>query len=261
MIVLLSPTKQMDFSNPIPASLEEFLSKRGGTEPPFLNEASEINKLLVKLDPEALAALMKTSEKLTEQTVGDIRRFASPSTPVRPAILAYSGTVFQSLDGGALTEDQLNFAQEHLLILSGLYGALHPLDEIRPYRLEMKTVLNLPGGETLASFWKSRVSELIKRQLASDPGSPALLNLSSGEYSRVLDKTAFKSQLLNFHFKEDSGGKLRTVGMYAKTARGLMARRILIEKTDNPETLKKGHTGGYRFDGKISSGNDWFFVR
>lgn len=260
MIVLLSPTKQMDFAGPLPAHLEDSL-KSGDTEPPFLPEAKRLNKLLRKLDSDSLAALMKISPKLTEKTSADIRRFTSPSTPGRPSILAYSGTVFQALDARSLTEDQLRFARDHMLILSGLYGTLRPSDEIRPYRLEMKTALSLADGETLASFWKSRVTGFLKRQLEATPDSPALLNLSSGEYSKVLDKRAFMGQLHNFHFRENSGGNLRTVGMYAKTARGLMARRILTEKTEDPENLKKGSTGGYRFDRKISSDKDWFFVR
>lgn len=260
MIVLLSPTKQMDFITPLPASLKEALNS-GEKEPPFVLEANKLNKLLGKFNTDNLAVLMKTSPKLTEQTRADICRFTSPSTAARPSILAYSGTVFQTLDARSLTADQLRFAQKQVMILSGLYGVLHPLNEIRPYRLEMKTVIKLPGGETLTSFWKSRISEYLRMKLKNGSGTPLIVNLSSSEYSKVLDKTVFKDHLINFHFRENSDGILRTVGMYAKTARGLMARRILTEKTEDPETLKKGLTGGYRFDRKISSEKDWFFVR
>lgn len=264
MIVLLSPTKQMDFHSPLPASIDEIQKTSVESEPPFLPEAKKLNELLGQFDTAALASLMKTSEKLTEQTEADIRRFnspRSPEAPERPSILAYSGTVFQALDPRTLTAAQLMFAQRQLILLSGLYGVLHPLSRIRPYRLEMKTALNLTGGESLTSFWKSRVSDYLRIKLNNDSGIPVIVNLSSGEYSKVLDLKVFNENLLNFHFKENNGGILRTVGMYAKTARGLMARRILMEMTDDPETLKKGHTGGYRFDRKISSEKDWVFVR
>jgi cytoplasmic iron level regulating protein YaaA (DUF328/UPF0246 family) len=129
----------------------------------------------------------------------------------------------------------------------------------------MKSPLALPGGETLTSFWRTRISDYLKMRLEDDSGSPILLNLSSGEYSRILDKAAFRDRVLNFHFKESTGGPenggLRTVGMYAKTARGLMARRILLEKTLDPRSLQKGSTGGYEFSSRRSSDTDWVFIR
>jgi cytoplasmic iron level regulating protein YaaA (DUF328/UPF0246 family) len=125
----------------------------------------------------------------------------------------------------------------------------------------MKTPLVLPGDERLNSFWKPRISEYLKSRLTIDNDKSMILNLSSGEYSRVLDQKAFSGRLLNIHFKERQNGKLRTVGMYAKTARGLMARRIIVQQIVNPEALQKGSTGGYRFTGTLSTSSDWVFVR
>lgn len=261
MILLLSPAKQMDFVTPSPAVPNELQNNCPEMEPPFSREASDINSLLKQLEPDKLAALMKISPKLTDQTHRDIQTFGTGGTLRRPAVFAYSGTVFQALDPRSLTADQMRFSQRHLIILSGLYGALTPFSGIRPYRLEMKTPLVFPGGETLTSFWKPRISDYLRIRLEEDGGFPLLINLSSGEYSRTLDKEVLKDSILNFHFKERSGGVLRTVGMYAKTARGLMTRRILTEQTEDPRSLQKGSTGGYRFDGGLSSRTDWVFTR
>ena len=254
MIILLSPTKQMDFVSPLPIEIEDDVAL-------FENEALKLNLLLKKFDQVGLAALMKISSDLADQTFERIQDFGSPQAPRRPAGLAYSGTVFQALDPGSFTVDQLEFAQRQLLILSGMYGVLRPLDHIVPYRLEMKTPLVLPGDERLNSFWKPRITEYLKSRLTIDGDESIILNLSSGEYSRVLDQKAFRGRVLNIHFKEKQNGKLRTVGMYAKTARGLMARRIIAQKIINPEALQKGSTGGYRYTSNLSNSTDWIFVR
>ena len=254
MTILLSPTKQMDFVSPIPFETENIGA-------PFEKEALKLNLILKKFDRIGLATLMKISSDLADQTFERIRDFSSPLAHRRPAVLAYSGTVFLALDPGSFTVDQLEFAQRQLVILSGMYGVLRPLDHIAPYRLEMKTPLVLPEDERLNTFWKPRITEYLKSRLTTDGDESIILNLSSGEYSRVLDQKAFRGRVLNIHFKEKQNGKLRTVGMYAKTARGLMARRIIAQKIINPEALQKGSTGGDRFTSSLSSSTDWVFVR
>lgn len=254
MTILLSPAKQMDFSTPIPGISEK-------NSAPFEKDAAMLNRILQNYSREELASLMKLSPALADQTYLRIREFAISTAVRRPAVFAYSGMAFLALNPRSLSTDQCRFAQQHLKILSGIYGILQPLNEICPYRLEMNTPIKVPGGNSLPSFWKPRVMEYLISGLNSREGMAPVLNLASDEYSRVIDKQALKGRLFNFHFKEKNGAELRTVGTYAKTARGLMVRRILVEQVVDPHTLREGDTGGYRFDESLSYETDWVFVR
>ncbi len=253
MIILVSPTKQMEFNRPIPNC--------STTTPQFRKEAMSLNSRLAEYDTEGIRKLMSVSSTLAQKTAADINRFSTSDTPVRPAIFTYSGTVFGALDPYSLTESEMKWARQHLRILSGLYGYVRPTDGISPYRLEMKCPLPLDGGESLASFWKPRIGASLDGSDSAE--QRPILNLASAEYSKVLDRKALSHRIINFSFKDQDGsvGKLRTVGMYAKVARGLMLRRILREQPGNPEGLQKGSTGGYRFSQDHSSGQDWVFVR
>jgi len=257
MIILISPTKQMDFTSPLPESQNPADSLR----PRFLQEAQTLNALLRGYDREALASLMKISPALTDRTFREIRAFGEPGAGRRPALYAYSGTVFQALGADSLRAGDLEYARRHLRILSGLYGCLGPLDGVESYRLEMKTALPNPEGANLSHFWKSRIARTLAADEAlSDPAAP-VLNLASGEYMRAVDRKVLNRRMITFHFKERAGEGLRTVGMYAKTARGRMVRRILEERVSDPRALQAGDTGGYRYDPACSSENDWVFVR
>ncbi|MCK5736566.1 MAG: YaaA family protein [Spirochaetaceae bacterium] len=247
IMILLSPTKQMDFSSTFPDVYRI-------ETPPFQKEAIMLNNLLMGYNQEGLSSLMGISKILADQSHISIQRFTSTEIRPKPAVFTYSGTVFKALNPELLSRSQLQFAQDHLRILSGLYGILSPSTGIVPYRLEMKTPLNLPGNKSLTSFWKPRVTEYLKNETV-------ILNLASNEYSRVIDKQKLKGKLITFYFKEQNGDKIRTVGMYAKNARGLMLRRILMEKIVDLRILQQGETGGYRYHESLSTDSNWVFIR
>ncbi len=247
MIILFSPTKQMDYVSPLPPAVQ---NKTEWTEPLFLDQAQSLNDTLGDLGRDELKKLMKTSPALTEQTEKMISSFSTASR--RPAAAAYCGTSFQSLDISSLDESTLRFAQKHLRILSGLYGVLRPLDLIAPYRLEMKTPLILPGTSSLTAFWKP----LIRAELE---GEEFVLNLASAEYIRAVSPP--EGRMVEIQFKEEQGGRLKTVGMYAKKARGLMLREILLGRCDDPVSLRSLTPGGYLYSEELSRPFCWVFVR
>lgn len=254
MIVIISPTKQMNFST------KETERKILGnvsetTRPSYIEEAFFLNSLLKQYSQDELADLMKMSASLAEKTHRGILKFGSPGNPEKAALFTYSGTVFQALDPEVFSPDDLLFAGKHLRILSGLYGILKPLDVIEPYRLEMKTPLKVPGSSGgLYPGWRERITDVLKEE-------KLILNLASDEYFKALDKKKLKGDIISISFKEEKDSSLRTVGMYAKKARGLMVQKIVREKVCDPEILKQGSTGGYFFKSQYSSPDKWVFVR
>jgi len=254
MLILLSPTKQMDFSGPD-------YYKDSPAEPFFSSESQVLNNQLKTCNHKDLMDLMKVSSKIAENTYESIQSFSASDGDRKSALSTYSGTVFKSFDISSLSEIDLKFAENHLRILSGMYGILKPADIISPYRLEMKIPLQNPGGENLYHFWKSGITDyLLNEYFLSDQSLP-IINLASDEYFKVIDKKKIKNPIISISFKERSDNKVRTVGMYSKVARGLMARRIIVEKMSDPEYLKSGDTGGYFFDRDLSSDRNWIFVR
>lgn len=255
MIILVSPTKQMNFRP------KSGVSGRAFSRPRFSSEAAVLSGLLKQLSSSDLQKLMKISPSIALEAAENISRFGSGEAASGPALYSYSGTVFKALKSESLSPESLDYAGEHLRILSGLYGLLKPMDLISPYRLEMKTALDVPGGGHLASFWRSRItSALISEPVLISPDS-VVVNLASNEYSRVIDRAVLGRRVINLYFKEQAGNSLKTVGMYAKTARGLMLRRILVERSREPEMLKEGETGGYCYNQSFSSTDDWVFTR
>lgn len=248
MIVLLSPTKQMNFSGP-----DKFENEN--TMPYYNAEASILNNLLKLMDKDELMDLMKISSKIADQTFKNIISFSGKESTMRSALFAYSGTVFQSINAQTFKKEDLNFACKHLRILSGIYGVLNPTDRVSPYRLEMKTPLSNPNGDGLYHFWKPRIADNLQKE------NSQIINLASSEYFKVVDTHKLTNPVISFHFKERKDGKHRTVGMYSKVARGLMARRIVIDRITDPLALQSGETGGYFYDSDLSSDNDWVFVR
>lgn len=220
-----------------------------------------LNSLLLKFEPEELAALMKCSAPIAAETYRNVRSFCTEDARQAPALFAYCGTVFKAAAPGSFTEDEVSYAQAHLRILSGLYGVLCPLDLISPYRLEMKTMLEIPDNGKLSAFWKTRIAPVLSAEDSLSKKDSVIINLASGEYSRVVDKRLIGRRIINFHFKERTETGLKTVGMYVKTARGQMIRRIITEQLAKPELLKNGDTGGYGFDPQLSSEYDWVFTR
>ena len=251
-MLLLAPSKGQTFApiDPHPTTFQ----------PEFPDQSGMLIQALARLDGPALAKLMQLSPALTEQTLDKIRALATDAAPARPALFAFSGEAFRSLDAASLNEADLQFAQAQLRILSGLYGVLRPFDLIRPHRLEMATRLAVGTAKNLYDFWGELVTESLNRDLAREE-TPVVLNLASDEYARVVQKKRLTAPWLDIQFKEESNGRLRSVAIHAKRARGLMARFILRERITRAADLRAFSDSGYRFRPELSSEWSWVFAR
>lgn len=247
MLILLSPTKQMDFTR-----IDKY--KNLYESPTFSQEARSLNRELRNLERESLMKLMKISDKLADSTISDIGNFVSLQKAKQSALFAYSGTVFQWIKSEDFCDDHLEFASEHLRILSGLYGVLKPNECISQYRLEMKTPLSIGEDKNLYHFWNQKITEYLIEE------DRPIINIASAEYSKAIDKKRLKHPFISVQFKEREGRRVRTVGMYSKMARGKMAGRIIREKVVNPEILKEWNLDGYQYDEELSSDTDWVFA-
>ena len=251
-MLLLAPSKGQTFAavDPYPAAFQ----------PEFQEQSGMLIQALARLDGAALAELMQLSPALTEQTLDKIQALATDAAPARPALFAFSGEAFRSLDAASLNEADLQFAQAQLRILSGLYGVLRPFDLIRPHRLEMATRLAVGTAKNLYDFWGELVTASLNRDLAREE-TPVVLNLASDEYARVVQKKRLTAPWLDIQFKEESNGRLRSVAIHAKRARGLMARFILRERITRAADLRGFSNAGYRFRPELSTEWSWVFAR
>ncbi len=248
MIIILSPAKTLDFSRRIDSDSH--------SEPRFKHEADTIVKMMQSYSVDELLQVMQMSEKLAELTYERFKNWESGDVEMKQAGAAFKGEAYNGLDLISLDEKSLDFAQDHLRILSGVYGSLRPYDLIKPYRLEMGSKLK---KESLYTFWKERLSSSINQDLANNNGP--LINLASNEYYKVLDKEQLKTEIITPIFKEKKGDKYRTVVVYAKKARGMMARYIIENALTNPEEIKNFNIEGYSYNANESKGNSWLFTR
>jgi hypothetical protein len=188
--------------------------------------------------------------------------FNTPFTTknAKQAIFAFKGDVYSGLDLDKFTEDDYAYAQDHLRIISGLYGCLRPLDLIQPYRLEMKTKLNNDRGENLYQFWGDRITESLNKKLKKQK-EPVLVNLASNEYFKSVKPKLLAGRLLTINFKETKDRKTRVVAIFAKRARGMMADYIIRNRVEKPEDIKKFKMGGYKFSKSLSDDKQWTFER
>jgi cytoplasmic iron level regulating protein YaaA (DUF328/UPF0246 family) len=255
MILVISPAKTLDFTTPAHTAVF--------TQPDFLAESASLVKLLRGMGIDELAGLMGISGDLAALNVGRFQQWKRPFTPdnAKQAVLAFNGDVYAGLDAAGLGQGDLDFAQDHLRILSGLYGCLRPLDLIRPYRLEMKIRLANARGQDLYAFWGDRLTRAVNRLLERGPAAPALVNLASAEYFKALDPEAVAGRIITPVFEDWSRGAYRVVGLYAKRARGLMCRYAIRERLEAPERLQAFKEEGYRFERKASEGDRWVFRR
>lgn len=259
MIALLVSSKSMDFETPLSSAVP------APTEPVFREEAVRLNTALGKLDEGALRALMGISESLASQTRERIQRFSAkpPAGMERPACLTFSGDVYDGLEAGGWKRRELQYAQNHLRILSGLYGVLRPLDAIQPYRLEPGYRWSPePGCPSLPVYWKGRVTSHLAESLAALPAAQRrLVDLASKEFTAMVDFSELGVPVIRPHFQEVKGGKRRTVALFTKRARGAMARWIVTRRWRDPEFLKTFDEGGYRFEPSVSDETAWYFLR
>lgn len=254
MLVTLSPSKGQDFDIPMPAA--------DYSVPAQLDQSQLLINELLDYDPEKIGSLMSISENLSNLNYQRFHNFHTPfnADNARPALFAFKGDVYSGIDSASFNEADLAYAQDHLRILSGLYGALRPMDLIQPYRLEMKTKLKNPRGADLYQFWGNQITDSLNDVLAKQQ-EPVLVNLASNEYYKSVKPKQVNGRILNIDFKETKDGKTRIIAFYAKKARGMMADFILRNRIESPEDIKAFNTAGYRYDDNLSSPDKWTFER
>ena len=254
MLMVISPAKTLDYETP-PAT-ERY------TQPQYLDHSQELISQLRELTPAQIAELMHLSDKLAGLNAARFGSWTPAFTPenAKQALFAFKGDVYTGLQADTLTEDQLSYAQDHLRMLSGLYGLLRPLDLMQPYRLEMGTRLANACGKDLYAFWGTRISEWLNQALA-DQGDDLLLNLASTEYFSAVKRSALNARVIDIEFKDWKNGQYKIISFYAKKARGMMSRFVIEERIDSPEALRAFDVQGYRYDTELSSPSKLVFLR
>ena len=254
MLIVLSPAKRLDFAD-VDLSLP-------ATTPRFGGETAALSKTTRRLTRSDLRRLMSISDKLADLNHERFQAFdPEPADGLGvQAALAFAGDTYEGLGARELDAAALDWAQDRLRILSGLYGLLRPLDRIQPYRLEMGTRLKTRRGGSLYDFWGDRISQQLNAD-AEGQADPALINLASQEYFGAVDAKALKLPVITPHFREEKDGESRIISFFAKKARGGMARFAIDERIDRSEGLKAYDRDGYRFDGLASTATDWIFTR
>ncbi|OZI19853.1 peroxide stress protein YaaA [Bordetella genomosp. 9] len=254
MLFLLSPAKKLDYDSPLGVDLH--------TQPLFVDQAAALIKVLKKKSAEDIAELMDLSPALSELNA---KRYAAwkptfTQQNARPAILAFNGDVYEGLQAPTLSPAQLEWAQEHIAILSGLYGVLRPLDLMQPYRLEMGTRLETPRGKNLYEFWGSEIAEYLNERLEGGR-KPIVINLASEEYFKAVDLKALKARVVQCVFQDWKNGAYKIISFNAKRARGLMARYAIQHKAGTPERLQGFDSEGYAYDASVSTPDKLVFRR
>ena len=257
MLFLLSPAKTLDYQTPVRAAL---LKK--ATEPLFAGRAAELIAVLRRKTPAQVATLMDLSDKLAALNVARYGAWQPEATPAnsKPAVLAFDGDVYDGLDAKTLKAADLAWAQGHLVILSGLYGALRPLDRLQPYRLEMGTALATRQGRDLYAYWGDTVAAYLNERLAGDK-APVVVNLASVEYARVALRKALAARVVDCQFEDWKGGGYKVISFYAKQARGLMARYAIEHRVRRPAQLAGFDAAGYAFAAEASTPERLVFRR
>jgi uncharacterized protein len=254
MLIVLSPAKSLDYESPVPLS--------DHTRADFIPRAAELVEILRGLSPHEVASLMDISDPLA---VLNVQRYADWSPRFtqansRQAVFAFDGDVYDGLAARQMTPRQVEWVQEHVRILSGLYGVLRPLDRMQPYRLEMGTRLANTKGRDLYAFWGEDVTKKLIAQIEATKAS-ALVNLASGEYFKVVKPRLLPVPVITPVFEDWKGGRYKIISFFAKRARGLMARYAAEKHLTKPEKLKDFDTDGYAWDEAASSEFEWVFRR
>ncbi len=247
MKLILSPTKTM-----VSTTVDHGFSMG---LPLFENQAKELIQTLTPLNTQELKKLFKTSDNLTLKTHEQIHGFDTANAG--PAISMFQGEAFKTLSAKDFSSTQLDFANTHLLIFSGLYGVLRPLDRIKPYRLDFNTPLRM-NNKSLKHFWQKTLVDYFESILTPNE---YILNLASDEYSSILNCDSIKNRMIRFQFREKVNGSLKNLSVRAKQARGLFARKIVMDQLLTPDDLKQVCLDGYTFSKEFSSPLEWFFIR
>lgn len=251
MIILLSPSKGQNFDK---ADIENY------SQPQFLTRSNKLMTALKPMDEDEIKSLMSISDSLAEL---NYKRFQDFSTPFKPsnskqAVLAFQGDVYSGLKAETWSVKDLEFGQKHLRILSGLYGYLRPLDLIQPYRLEMKTKLVTDNAKDLYGFWDNTLTDILNDELND---ADAVINLASNEYYKAIKTKKLKAPVIKINFKDEKDGKTRVIALYAKIARGAMARAMIKNRIKHSADIKKLVVDDYRYQDKLSDELNWTFTR
>lgn len=254
MLTILSPAKTLDF--------DSSFTTPPLTKPTFLEDSLELVKLLKSMTPTEIANLMKISDSLAELNWARYQNFSFSFSfsLCKPAITSFRGDVYQAFERENLSEADYQFLQQHLRILSGLYGILKPLDGIQPYRLEMGTSLKNSRGKNLSSFWQNKVTQYLATTLEQQQNS-VLINLASKEYFDLVALESLPFPVITITFKEQRQGKLKVIPLQAKKARGIMANWIIKHKIDTPQELFNFGEDQYKYQPDISSESEYLFIR
>lgn len=254
MLALISPAKKLDFESDPQSS--RF------TQPAFLERTEILVEKARRLSRAELGRTMKISDKLADLNYRRFQDFATPFTlaNAKQAALVFNGDTYVGLDATSLDDADMEFAQGHLRILSGLYGVLRPLDLIQPYRLEMGARFQPPEANNLYEFWDASLAEAVNDATAEHKDR-TVINLASVEYFKAVDQATLAGGVITPVFKEVKGGIAKVLGLFAKRARGAMARYIVTNRLETPDRIKDFDDGGYAYRPDLSEGDTWVFTR
>jgi cytoplasmic iron level regulating protein YaaA (DUF328/UPF0246 family) len=253
MILLISPAKSLDFTA---TEIQDY------SMPRMLADSQALINNLQQKSPKDIQQLMKVSENIANLNAERFQNFSTPFSldNAKQAALAFQGDVYKGMEAETFSEEDMAFAQNHLRILSGLYGLLKPLDLIQPYRLEMGTRLQNEKGKNLYEFWDTKITETLNEDLEKQ-GDNIVINLASKEYFKSIKKNALNADLYDIEFKEEKNGQFKIVAFFAKKARGMMANYVIKNKISKPEELKGFDYDGYYFNEDLSSEKNFIFTR
>jgi len=255
MLFLISPAKALDYDTP------PHIDRH--TQPVFVRQATELMEVLRPLAPQQIASLMDLSDQLASLNAARYQAWTPHFTPdnAKQAVLAFNGDVYEGLDAKTLTAPDLDWAQDHVCILSGLYGVLRPLDLMQPYRLEMGTRLATAHGSNLYRFWGRQIADYLNQRAQAD-ASPVVINLASDEYFKSVDKKVLQPRVVSCVFEEHrGGGQYKVISFMAKRARGLMVRYAVQHRAATPEALKAFDLEGYAYQPALSEPDRLVFRR
>ena len=254
MLFLLSPAKSLDYKSPLPSVT--------ASQPQFVAQSAELIATLKKKTPKQIAELMDLSEALAKLNTDRYKAWTPEFTHenARPAVLAFNGDVYEGLNAQSLKPKDLQWAQDHVAILSGLYGVLRPLDLMQPYRLEMGTSLKHGKNNNLYQFWGSQIADYLNQQLAPHK-DPVIVNLASQEYFKSVDRKVLQARVVECVFQDFKNGQYKIISFFAKRARGLMARFAIEHKVKTTEQLKAFNSEAYAFAADISQPDTLVFRR
>ncbi|WP_158972041.1 peroxide stress protein YaaA [Paraglaciecola sp. L3A3] len=254
MLVVISPAKNLDYDTPPATNLF--------TQPTMLADSETLIERCRKLTPANISSLMKISDKLAGLNADRYASWQLPFTSenAKQAVLAFNGDVYSGLDASSFTENDFEYAQQHLRILSGLYGVLRPLDLMQAYRLEMGTRLDVEQHKNLYQFWDDRITNKLN-QAIEEQGDNVLVNLASTEYFKSVKSKLLNAEIYTPVFQDCKNGQYKVISFFAKKARGLMARYIIQNRVTDISELKRFNSAGYQFSAEKSQGSELVFTR